>query len=133
MRDASQRKFGPSGISSQISRLVTVEREIYTEDIFGKSWRSPEFLTKCRVFSRCQGIFENKFGGSGISAQDFVYRQHGTRLVKRRFEGPHERRRVGKLDDDNEGEPKETKDQLSGDKRKNIFGWIRGKREICRH
>ena len=31
------------------------------ETFFGKSWRSLEFLTKCRVFSRCQGIFENKF------------------------------------------------------------------------
>jgi len=59
MRDASQKKFGPSGISSQISRLVIVESDLYGR-FFGKSWRSLEFLPKCRVFSRCQGIFENK-------------------------------------------------------------------------
>lgn len=35
-RDASQKKFGPSGISGQNSRLVIVEGAIYTEDFLEK-------------------------------------------------------------------------------------------------
>lgn len=65
------KKLGPRGILGQISRLVIVERDLYGR-CFGKSWRSLEFLTKCRVLKRCQRSFlKINFGGSGISAQVF--------------------------------------------------------------
>jgi hypothetical protein len=38
-----------------------------------------------------------------------VYRQHGTRLVKRSFEAARTTRRVSKLDDDNEGDKRKRK------------------------
>lgn len=36
MRDASQKRFGPSGISGRISRLVIVESDLYEKSFWKK-------------------------------------------------------------------------------------------------